>query len=57
MIMSNFLGCRDVPSHVMATNSSPASVPEMRDDDEDDPVPGIAHPTVVPTNFESADDE
>jgi len=41
----------------MATNSSPASVPEMRDDEDDDPVPGIAHPTVVPTNFEPADDE
>ena len=40
----------------MATDSSPASGPEMRDD-EDNPVPGIAHPTVVPTNFEPGDDE
>lgn len=55
MIMGNFLGGRDVRSHVMATNSSRPTTPDRPD--EEDPVPGIAHPTVVPTNFDPDDDE
>lgn len=39
----------------MATNSTPANRPDAPGDEE--PVPGIAHPTVVPTNFDPDDDE
>lgn len=56
MIMGNLLRVRGVPSTVMATNSSRGT-----ETDAAEAVPGIAHPTVVPTNFEAdadaADDE
>lgn len=55
MIMGNLLRVRGVPSTVMATNGSRGT-----ETDAAEAVPGIAHPTVVPTNFEAdadADDE
>jgi len=51
MIMGNLLRGRIVPSTVMATNSSRGTEPDAAE-----AVPGIAHPTVVPTNFDAGGD-
>lgn len=51
MIMGNLLRVRTVASDVMATNSSRGTDPDAAEQ-----VPGIAHPTVVPTNFDADGD-
>lgn len=48
MIMGNLLRVRTVTATVMATNSSHGTDPDAAEQ-----VPGIAHPTVVPTNFDA----
>jgi len=48
MIMGNLLRGRCVVITVMATNSSRGSEPDAAEQ-----VPGIAHPTVVPSNFDA----
>lgn len=55
MIMGNYLRTSTVRLPVMATNSSRPAGSDRSDDA--DAVPGIAHPTVVPTNFERDDEE
>jgi hypothetical protein len=53
MIMGNLLRDKDVPPTVMATNSGRGTDPDP--DAEEGPVPGIAHPTVVPSNYDDED--
>lgn len=51
MSMGNFIGWDGVPTTVMAiSNSSPGE--SARDDTPEDTGAGMAHTTVVPTNFD-----
>jgi len=52
MSMGNLLGITPLLRDEMATRTPPSD-----DGNEDGPSVGMAHPTVVPINFETEDDE